>query len=381
MRSAISRRSAGFLAAALVLASLLASLGIRAQSSPRSREAELANLRTEIARLEVRLDDVRKQQTGLEGDLATADLQLELEEKRLAEAMTARNVAADHESESVARVQALEKDLEASRLAFRHRLSGLYRLGRQGYLRIFFLLRPDERLLPSIRLMRYLVRRDRDSVDRYQQVRQGLARERDRLTVEREEQDQWLVRERAHRRDLVAARQRKAAVLAQVQGEQRDLSLRADVLAQKEKRLSDFVDSIVGANGASLNGTPLSQFRGVLDWPVAGKVTEKFGPRFDPRYHTQTPHNGIDLSTTVGSEVKAIFPGKVLFAAPFEGYGPTVIVLHPGRAFTLYAGLSELKAAQNDMVSFGQIVGLAADHLYFEIRVENHPDDPLTWLR
>jgi septal ring factor EnvC (AmiA/AmiB activator) len=48
--------------------------------------------------------------------------------------------------------------------------------------------------------------------------------------------------------------------------------------------------------------------------------------------------------------------------------------------FTLYAGLSELRRGRDDMVSLGDTVGLAADRLYFEIRVENHPEDPLSWM-
>ena len=346
-----------------------------------SREAELAAIRQEIARLEGRLEQARRQQSGLVGELAAADLGLELEERRLAEAVAAQRAAAERQATSAVQVQRLEGELERSRRAFRHRLTGLYRLGRQGYLRLFFLLKPDQRLLPSIRLMRYLVRRDRESVDRYQQARLLLAAERDRLAGEQRERDAWIERATVRRGELVAARRRKAVVLARVERERRDLAARAGELADKERKLAGFLDLLYGSNAGALAGTPLQQFRGVLDWPVQGRVTERFGPRLDPRYRTQVPHNGIDLATAPGAEVKVVFPGKVLFAAAFEGYGPTVVVLHPGRVFTLYAGLAELKAAREDMVSLGDTVGLAADKLYFEIRVENRPDDPLGWLR
>ena len=88
-----------------------------------------------------------------------------------------------------------------------------------------------------------------------------------------------------------------------------------------------------------------------------------------------------NLATAPGSEVRAVFPGKVLFAAPFQGYGTTVIVHHPGRVFSLYAGLSQLKANKDDVLSLNDVVGLASDKLYFEIRVENRPEDPTGWLR
>ena len=93
------------------------------------------------------------------------------------------------------------------------------------------------------------------------------------------------------------------------------------------------------------------------------------------------PHNGIDLDTQVGSEIQVIFPGQVLFAAPFEGFGLTVVVSHSGRALSLYAGLEELRVTAGDVVSLDQAVGVAGPQLYFEIRVDNRPQDPLGWLR
>jgi murein hydrolase activator len=110
-------------------------------------------------------------------------------------------------------------------------------------------------------------------------------------------------------------------------------------------------------------------------------VTAGFGPRRDPRYQTLVPHNGIDIATTAGAEVRAVYPGRVLFASPFRGYGPTVVLHHPGRVFTLYAGLASLRVGRDAMVSLNDVVGMAADSLYFEIRVDNRPENPLEWLR
>jgi septal ring factor EnvC (AmiA/AmiB activator) len=58
-----------------------------------------------------------------------------------------------------------------------------------------------------------------------------------------------------------------------------------------------------------------------------------------------------------------------------------VVVLHPGRVFTLYAGLESLRVAPEDVLSFGDPVGSVGDRLYFEIRADNRPQDPTRWLR
>lgn len=377
--------------AALVLV-LLAALALplhpQAPESPparedriSSRERELAGLRAEIARLEARLGEARRRQSGLQDQLAAADLELKLQETRLAEAMTARDLAARRAAAGELEVARLERALADTRRDLQGRLATLYRLGRQGYLRLLLALDPDRPLLPSVRLVRYLARRDRQSMDRYRAARAGLARERDRLVAERAERERWIAREEARRQELLAVRGRRADLLARVRKEERELVARADDLAERERKLTELLDLLAGDNPGGLDGTPIQRFRGVLDWPAEGKVTAGFGFRFEPRYRTRVPHNGIELATSPGAAVQAVFPGKAVFAAPFQGYGNTVILLHPGRAFTLYAGLSDLKVGREGMVSLGDAVGLSTDKLYFEIRVEKRPEDPLSWLR
>ena len=358
-------------------------LALARPSAPQklSREQELTAIRAEISRLSTRLEEAKQVRSGLQGEIAAADLELRLQETRLAEAVAARDVAARRVAAGELEVRRLEGALGTARRDLKRRLTGLYRLGRQGYLRLFLSLKPDRRLLPSIRLLRFLARKDRAAIDHYQATRKSLETERDRLMGERAETERWLRQEQARRQQLFAVRERKAMLLARVDREQRSLAARTRELADKEKKLASFLDLLYGRNTEALAGTPLAEFRGVLDWPVEGKVAEKFGPRLDPRYKTRVPHNGVGLTTEPGSVVRVVFPGKVVFAAPFQGYGPTVVVQHPGRAFSLYAGLSELRVGKEGMLSLGDAVGLASDKLYFEIRVENRPEDPLNWLR
>ena len=371
---------------ALLLALALPLYPQAPQTPPRSdristRERELAGLRAEISRLEARLGEARKRQSSLQDELAAADLELKLQETRLAEAMTARDLAVRRAAASELEVARLERAFAETRHDLQGRLAALYRLGRQGYLRLFLALDPDRPLLPSVRLVRYLARRDRQSMDRYRAARADLARERDRLVAEQAEREQWIEREEARRRELLTIRTRRADLLARVRAEERELVARAGDLAEREQKLVELLDMIAGGTGDGLDGTPIQRFRGVLEWPVEGKVTNGFGFRFEPRYHTRVPHHGIELATTPGGDVQAVFGGKVVFAAPFQGYGNTVILLHPGRVFTLYAGLSDLKVGREGMLSLGDVVGLSTDKLYFEIRVEKRPEDPLSWLR
>ena len=381
-----ARAVAGLLLAAIVLSLAPAASPQPAAQSPQNpmiaaRERELAAVRAEIARLQARLQEQKQRRTGLQDELAAADLELQIQEARLAEAATARDLAARRAAVGEGEVARLEQDVGNARRAMEGRLAALYRLGRQGYLRLFLALDPRRPLLPSLRLMRYLARRDRQTFDRYREVRERLARERDRLVAEREERQRWIEREAARRRELFESRARKAALLARMEQEGQALEQRASELAERESKLSALLDLLYGRNPGALEGAPIQSFRGVLDWPAEGKVTAGFGVRLDPRYRTRVPHNGVDIATAPAAEVRAVFPGKIVYAAPFQGYGNTVVIHHPGRVFTLYAGLTDLRKGSGDMVSLGDVLGLASSSLYFEIRVENRPDDPLSWLR
>jgi septal ring factor EnvC (AmiA/AmiB activator) len=370
------------LAAPLLALPLLASSSSSA-GAPRAdpRERELTQIRAEIAGLEGRLEREKRERTGLTGELQATDIELRLEAERLAEAVAARDLAVTRVAASERAVAALEAALAAARVDLGRRLTGLYRLGRQGYLRLFLSLRPDAQLLPSIRLMRYLARRDRATIDRYTGDRERLASERDRLREARAEGERWILQERSRRAELVRLRDRQSAFLASAEREHQVLIVRAGELAVREHKLAGMVDLLYGRNPQAVAGKPMQAFRGVLDWPARGRVTAGFGPLLDPRYRTRVPHNGVDIATAPGGEVRAVFPGKVLYAAPFEGYGPTVVLFHAGRVLTLYAGLSEARVQREDVVPLGHVVGLASDKLYFEIRVENHPENPSSWLR
>ncbi|RMH18025.1 MAG: hypothetical protein D6696_14135 [Acidobacteria bacterium] len=345
------------------------------------RVAALAEIRAEIERLQGRLRTMRDRESSLEGRLARTELELELQRTQLAEATAARDLAAARAADAEARVAQLSVALDGVRRDLRQRLGGLYLLGRHGYLRLFLSLEPDAGLLPALRQLRYLVRRDHAAMERYRTARRELEEERRRLEDQRREMAAWQALEAERHQALSDLRRRQARLLRQVARQRRDLEARRASLAEKERKLASFIHALVGASGAPLAGKPIQDFAGVLDWPIAGRVVTPFGPRRDPRYRTEVPHHGIDLATEAGAEVRAIYPGKVLFADPFEGYGLMVVVHHPGRVFTLYSGLASIAVAKGDALSLGSVLGTASDTLYFEIRRENQPEDPRRWLR
>ena len=102
---------------------------------------------------------------------------------------------------------------------------------------------------------------------------------------------------------------------------------------------------------------------------------------------TETVRNGIEMSLAEGRPVTAVHDGIVSYAAPFTGYGNLVIVEHGEGTHSLYGHLAGASVNKGDKVEAGGRIGLSGRNpagnpaLYFELRIDGKPVDPLQWLR
>jgi murein DD-endopeptidase MepM/ murein hydrolase activator NlpD len=132
----------------------------------------------------------------------------------------------------------------------------------------------------------------------------------------------------------------------------------------------------------------LAGVRGRLAWPAEGKVVGEYGAQVHPRFGTKTFRNGIDIEVAEGTDIRAVYPGHVVYTGWFRGYGNLIIVDHGGEYYTLYAHVADIKVAEGEDVRQGQSIGTVGDtgslqgpRLYFEVRHQGKPQDPAHWLR
>jgi septal ring factor EnvC (AmiA/AmiB activator) len=115
-------------------------------------------------------------------------------------------------------------------------------------------------------------------------------------------------------------------------------------------------------------------------------VRQRFG-RASPQSAPGGTANGIEIAAAEGVEVAAVHDGTVAFADTFSGYGRLVIVDHGAQSFTLYGYLLDLAVERGARVERGTTVGRVGTSvagtpgLYFELRVDGRPVDPLQWLK
>lgn len=122
--------------------------------------------------------------------------------------------------------------------------------------------------------------------------------------------------------------------------------------------------------------------RGTITLPVRGALSRQYG---DDTHYGATA-KGITIETRVAARVVAPYDGKVVFAGPFKGYGQILIIEHSGGYHTLLSGLERVDTDVGQWLLAGEPVGVMAKpsggkpRLYFELRREGQPVNPLPWF-
>ncbi|HXG90060.1 MAG TPA: peptidoglycan DD-metalloendopeptidase family protein [Vicinamibacterales bacterium] len=368
----------------LIAAALATWAGPAHTQSPPEAKALAQQAERRIRELQAEADRLAAQTSTLLGELRTLELEREMKGAEVKKADAELVTLGAALQQITARVQTLDAQRVADTPGVTERLTEIYKRGRGGYVRL--LLAADD-LRALGRLTRGVAAVARLDGVRFDAHRRTIRAEREALV------------ELGARRQAVATAQVEAtrarqALDAAVAAQNRridDLDRRRDLAARYVGELQDAQAALqtrvttIGANGGVT--LPLAPFRGALDWPAPGRVISRFGRSAAGRFGTAIVRNGLELAASEGQIVRAVHGGTVAFAAPFTGFATLVIVDHGDNAFTLYGHLEEALVAVGARVARGAVVGRAGrtpagvPAIYFELRIDGRPVDPVQWLR
>ncbi len=133
------------------------------------------------------------------------------------------------------------------------------------------------------------------------------------------------------------------------------------------------------------SGQPFSRLKGVLHLPVAGELMNRFGA---PREGGGLSWKGVFIRAAQGTAVKAIAAGQVVFAEWLRGFGNLVIIDHGEGYMSLYSNNESLYKQVGDRVQPGDAIAAVGNSggqpdtgLYFEMRHQSRPVNPLDWVK
>jgi septal ring factor EnvC (AmiA/AmiB activator) len=350
-----------------------------AQAPDRARTEALARRATaRLQALQHEADRLAADERTLINDVRKLEIDRQLKAAELKQVdADAAKVQADLTA-TTTRMAALEASDKEQTPELRSRLVEIYKLGQGRYLRMILSTGDLRQLGQSTRTVAALAKLDRDRIESHARTYEELNKTRSALEARRAELT--ALRTAAEKAQAAAQRaeQMKNDLIRDID-RKRDLNaqLAGELQAAQQKLQAALRDLAAGApaDAASL---PLKPFRGELPWPVGGAVTRRFA---------RGTSNGIEIAADDGAEASAVHDGVVAFAGSFGGFGNLVILDHGSDTFSLYGDLLEFAVKKGGRVDRGQTVGIVGptssggNGVYFELRVDGQPVDPLQWLK
>jgi septal ring factor EnvC (AmiA/AmiB activator) len=397
-------------AARLALATFAAAAGAYAQQPP---QEDLRELRGRIERLQQELAASEGARAEAADELRASETAISEANHRLAELAAERDRLRAATGRLAAEAAALRTDLDARSRTLARLAYARYTEGERGLART--LLSGDDPQAISRRLAyeRHLARAQGEAIAR---ARDDLARLA-ALDARGREQAAALAavegRTRAERDGLRAQAAERRQVLARIGDRTRKARTDLTTARRNEARLARLVEALARAirppprPGAGRPddprpepgrpGTPrpeatappasgaFGEQKGHLRRPVQGELSARFGA---PQQAASPSPKGVFFRAPPGGGVRSVAGGRVVFADWMRGYGNLLIVDHGDDFLSIYANNEAVLKRVGDAVHAGEVVatvgasgGNESAGLYFELRHQGRPFDPVPWLQ
>jgi septal ring factor EnvC (AmiA/AmiB activator) len=224
--------------------------------------------------------------------------------------------------------------------------------------------------------------------------------------IERTQQDQ--------RASLRGQQKQRQIVLAQISDKINTQRQEMDSLRRNDQRLTKLIDGLAKiiaqadrrkpkakpAGSAKIKSRPamrtddgpdpgsvdsdFARLRGRLHLPVRGEIVSRFGT---PRAEGGAVWKGMFIRSGDGGEVHAVADGQVVYADWLRGFGNLMIIDHGDGFLSVYGNNQALLQQAGDAVHAGDAIATVGNSggnpesgLYFELRHQGRPFDPIRWV-
>lgn len=363
------------------------------------QQEELSNLRKRIAAMQQDMDRTSESKSEAADALRESERAISNSNREIA-SLSERQREADRKLVALqSEAQRLSGNIAGQQSRLGELLYRQYLDGQQDYIKLLLNNRDPNQAARDLTYYQYIARNRaawlasmRGDLEALDAVSRSTREQREQLAELRAEQ---LSQKKTLEQEQRARQQMLGKISQQLRQQRREIGR----LQRNEQRLAQLVEKIAKMlakpKSRSLfrnddlpddrfDGKPFAQLKGKLTLPVTGTVTNRFG---DTRPESTVRWKGLFLRTSAGQSVKAIAAGRVVFADWLRGFGNLIILDHGkgymslyGNNETLYKQVGDVLRGGDTLAAVGNSGGNEDSGLYFELRHESRPLDPLTWL-
>lgn len=344
-------------------------------------QKQLKQITKQITGLKQTLDNSTDKKETLELELKNLDIKIARLSRKLRQTNTELNLRQTKINELKQSSHSLTSQLNKEQEHLSQLILNQYQLGKHEYLQLL-LNQQDPNL--SNRLLsyfRYIYQARAEAITKVKALKKELTKQQLSLKNELNQYQNINERYKKKQQALAADSHYQQRIITQLDKQISSKQQKLTVYRNNKHRLAQLLQQLK-TNTLVKNSQPFFRMRQKLPWPVKGGLNQKLNSR-----QSSFSGNGISIKAPQGQNIAAIFPGKVVFADWLKGYGLLIILDHGHRYMTLYAHNQSLFKFQGENVQQGETIatvghsgGLKQNSLYFEIRHNGKPINPLKWL-
>ncbi len=375
----------------------------QAPKSETSKEA-LDQLQSRIEALKKELDSTQEAHSEAADALRKSELSISASNRRLFELRQQQQANRSALQSLQQEKSSLGQTIGQQQQLLGRQLYQQYLNGQPGYLQVVLTQHDPSAVARELQYFSYVARaraelirslkKNLGHVAALNEQASGALKQIEDLKAEQENQRRQLENEKLSRKTLLTR------LASQIKTQRGEISK----LLRDEKRLSDLVERLAriiptqpkphkerqenGRNNEDIptpaySGSDFAALKGRLHLPVRGNVTNHFGAL---RPDSGVSWKGLFIKATEGDEIRSIADGRVVFADWLRGFGNLLIIDHGNGFMSLYGNNQALLRKVGDNITAGDSVatvgnsgGNEASGLYFELRHQSQPFDPLSW--
>lgn len=285
--------------------------------------------------------------------------------------------------------------------AMKKRIKYMYERGDSSYLDLLLQSKSMSELLNRAEYISKITAYDRDMLERYIEVKEGIAADEIRLEEEHRELLGLEEQTKAKQASVEQLIKEKSAELkryenqitskeAEVSAYEKDIKAQEDRIKQIEaeiKRKEEEARKKAEAEGKKYNTVSIGDIRFIWPCPSSSRVTSQFGDRSSPTEGASTNHKGMDIGASTGSNILAAADGTVTISTYSYSAGNYIMLNHGGGVSTVYMHCSQLLVSPGDAVKQGQVIAKVGStgystgpHLHFGVRVNGAYVNPAKYV-
>ena len=370
----------------LVLVVLVLLSGWMVWSLPDKDKEKLDDIAKQIDGINGKLEKLKKDEGSILNDIYKIELRYEkaviennkikLQVRRSQEKINKKN----------AEKKKVETEIDKSKKNLEQILRLLYKIGGNAYLKFFIRINNLDQLFENYRLFISLIDYKSDEINKLKVNIQRLLEVKKELEGYHTNLKNLQNRKELKLRDIGSLKYSKMALIRKINNDRGQYMRLLDELEAEAAQLNKLIYG--KPLKRRLGVIDLDRIKGKLNWPIKGKVVSFFGKKRSTKFDTYIINNGIKIKPGSSDRVRSVYPGEVVFADYYKGYGNLIIIQHAKNLYTLYGHCEKMYKQTGDNVNKGEVISLAGDSgstygksLYFEIRTDLKPQDPLKWLR